>query len=671
MLLSVIIPYRATSELPYIADRIAEKCHFKSDNVIEFIFVDSGSTYRAEELAEKIKQNNIYVRLNTENEIFSPGMTRNAGVKAASGDVLTFMDADYDCDDAMFSDIVNMIKAKRVDKNKNEFFIIPCLFLTEKGTRKLEAFDKAERRSLAMNDLVYGKNKYVQFLGIVSSTIVVNRAKFLSLGGNRKEMFGHGFEDFESLYRLISSSGKVEGLPEKLCNFNPSWQITKYEGHRAYLSLMAREALAQGIFMVHNWHDKMPREFKETTNINFSKFTKYITDFEKNINLPLPLSGLEAKKKVMLILSGGKFALEWYRDILVFLGEPYLINEGVFLTKGAFDSKKLMEALEYHKIDIVLMVNPYRTETYRNIYDFLRSNNIKFLCMERGALPDSWILSDGFNTDSSIFTQDKWDIFLSESQIKETKNYIRNVLKGANFLEKQGTKFGGAALKNNLGLTTEKILFIPLQNREDTTIRYFAGNAINVDQFINSLAELATLIEHLGWKIVCKKHPQDNKYELPPNLICAPDDANIIDLLEMADAIALINSGVGVYAMMMEKPCFVFGKAFYQQDGLNILVKSIYDVQNIIKTSLPIVDKDKMLRFINYLINKVYSFGHAATHVKNAKNGTTMTCTDKIDFYQLNFDGKHLQFDKNRPAPLNKNGMAFDQFRYDLIKNAN
>lgn len=671
MLLSVIIPYRATADLPHIAERIAEKSHLKSNEEMEFIFVDSGSTYRAEELRQKIEQNNIYVKLDTEGKIFSPGQTRNAGIRVASGDVLTFMDADYDWEDEMFGEIIKLIKAKRIDRNKNEFFIIPCIFLTENGTAELKDLPKDERRSLVMNDLVYGKNKYVQFLGIVSSSIVVNRAKYLSLGGNREEMFGHGFEDFESLYRLISSSGKVEGLPDNLCDFNSSWQGTKYEGHRAYLSLMARETLAQGIFMLHNWHKKMPKEFKETTNINFEKFTKYITDFEKNINMPMPLIPKNAQANVLLILSDGYYSLEWYRDLLPYIGKPFLLPDCSFLSDGVFDSNKFKETCEYNKIDMVLMTNPYRNNSTRDIYNYIRQNNFKYFCMERGALPDSWIFSDGFNTDSTSFSEEKWNHPLTEDEKNRTEQYIRDVLRGANFLEKQGVRQGSNALKTDLGLRTEKILFVPLQNREDTTIRYFAGNAISVERFLDNLSKLAALIEHLGWKIVCKKHPLDNDYKLPDNLVTAPNDANIMDLLEMAHAVALINSGVGVYAMMMEKPCFVFGEAFYQQEGLNCRAESGQEIVTHIKRALPVVDKDKMLRFIHYLINDIYSFGHATTHTRVNKNGTTMTCTDRIDFYQINFDGRRIEFDSVKPEPLKKHGMAFDQFRYDLNHSLN
>ena len=669
MLLSVIIPYRSTDTLPYIAERIAEKSHFKSTNEIEFIFVDAGSSYRAEELKQKIRQNNNkYIRIENENEIFSPGMTRNMGIREAQGDVLTFMDADYDCEDAMFEQIMEMIRAKKIDTNKNEFFIIPCLFLTENGTRKLAKYSKEERRSLAMNDLVYGKNKLVHFLGIVSSSIVVNRAKFLALGGNRREMFGHGFEDFESLYRVISSSGKVKDIPEKMSEFNPSWQGTKYEGHRAYLSLMAREALAQGIFMIHNWHGKMPADYKGTSSINFDKFTRFISDFEKNENMPLPMCGIEGKHRVLFVHSGSKYSMVWHRDLMPYIGEPYFITEDAISSNGNFDAEKFQEVFDYNNTDIVLMFNPYKNVVTRELYRYLRHNRINFLCMERGALPDSWFLDNGFNTDSDSYKENKWNFFLSKAEIAKTEKYIRETLKGANFLEKQGPRIGGNALKNILGLTSEKILFVPLQNSEDTTIKYFAGNAGNVAKFIFALSELADHIKHLGWKIVCKKHPLDNNYDLPDNLICAPNDSNILDLLEMADSVALINSGVGIYAMMMEKPCFIFGKSFYQQEGLNYQAESIYDVLHHIKGGLPRVDREKMIRFIHHLISNVYSFGHASTHTKNAQNGTTMTCTDKIDFYRINIGNLHLEFDKQRPEPMKQTGMAFDQFRHYLSK---
>lgn len=57
--------------------------------------------------------------------------------------------------------------------------------------------------------------------------------------------------------------------------------------------------------------------------------------------------------------------------------------------------------------------------------------------------------------------------------------------------------------------------------------------------------------------------------------------------MQMSEACVLINSGVGLYTLMMQKPCIICGEAFYNFKGLNIKVndkeelkKSIINVFN-------------------------------------------------------------------------------------------
>ncbi|RAZ45650.1 capsular polysaccharide export protein, LipB/KpsS family [Campylobacter hyointestinalis] len=52
------------------------------------------------------------------------------------------------------------------------------------------------------------------------------------------------------------------------------------------------------------------------------------------------------------------------------------------------------------------------------------------------------------------------------------------------------------------------------------------------------------------------------------------DNANLIDLLELCDAVLTLNSGVGLYAILVKKSCIVCANAFYRFDNLNLQAKS-------------------------------------------------------------------------------------------------
>lgn len=51
------------------------------------------------------------------------------------------------------------------------------------------------------------------------------------------------------------------------------------------------------------------------------------------------------------------------------------------------------------------------------------------------------------------------------------------------------------------------------------------------------------------------------------------DDTNLLDLFELCDIALTLNSGVGVYAILANKPCMLCANAFYHFEGLNLQAK--------------------------------------------------------------------------------------------------
>ena len=102
-------------------------------------------------------------------------------------------------------------------------------------------------------------------------------------------------------------------------------------------------------------------------------------------------------------------------------------------------------------------------------------------------------------------------------------------------------------------------------------------------------------------------------------------------MLQLCDAVALINSGVGVTAMMYQKPVYYFGDAFYGHAGLNQSVASAVELSDYLKSNAFAVDTQKMQRFISYLTEDFYSFGTFHTELVAYKDAY-MTATRSIDF---------------------------------------
>ena len=247
----------------------------------------------------------------------------------------------------------------------------------------------------------------------------------------------------------------------------------------------------------------------------------------------------------------------------------------------------------------------------------VQKNCFPFYCYDRGALPDSWFFDPhGFNVDSISYDTQFWDKPLDESSLQKVQDYIQHCITGAPTLEKQDGRIGADALAQKLQLGGKKVLFVPMQRPSDTVIKHMAGNIRSFSKFVDVIDKLAANLKSKGWVVLCKKHPLETEVPILKHAQYVPQDTNFLDLLELADRVALINSGVGVYTMMMQKPCYIFGDAFYAIPEVNQSIKyldfeSDSDIEQVAQQILAgfEVNTEKMYRFVHYLTQTFYSFG--------------------------------------------------------------
>jgi glycosyltransferase involved in cell wall biosynthesis len=89
--LSVIVPMRDVA--PYIEDLLVSLTRNASED-FEFIFVDDGSVDLTAELLEKYRKRLPGFTVIRQDRSYGPSVSRNTGMKAASGRYLTFLDGD-------------------------------------------------------------------------------------------------------------------------------------------------------------------------------------------------------------------------------------------------------------------------------------------------------------------------------------------------------------------------------------------------------------------------------------------------------------------------------------------------------------------------------------------------------------------------------------------------
>lgn len=676
--LSVIVPFRDEGIAPWFLTRIGELCcSFPKTDQIEFIVVDSGSVSHASSTCRDIcRRSGVrYLYHDSVGDVFSAGDARDFGAKHATGRALTFVDLDLRVAPDFWPRLLTFMQVFGISDYKKRFFAVPALYLTEEGTLEFLAADEPTRFQDFYLRWMHGDTQSIIQMAPCSSMGVIDRLHYLSIGGHNPVFRGHGFEDFELYHRLVEEEGRMP-KPDSYLKETRSWETATYNGFRARLALLGRPAMLSNLFVVHLWHPR-PRalSFYDADKMKTVRriWPDIFTDFEKSRNHPEALVCATQKDKKVLVLGQKNTNISrCLRDAIPLLGNPIYMSEKIFLDSGnTINLEAFKTFIQYQHIELIVFNGPYGNLNRLEIYNWCRKENFPYLTFERGALPDSWFFDkNGFNADSNSYARHFWDHPLKTEQASKVSEYIHRTLKADPALEKQGERIGARALAERLGVGGRKVLFIPLQRPSDTVTTYFAGSAQNCTFFLETLEETARLLKQMGWLVLCKRHPLEIGSPDLNNIEYVPHDTHFLDLLELSDSVALINSGVGVYAMMMGKPCYIFGKAFYAIDGVNMTVDSMCPTavcDQIIQGHK--VNPDTVLRFIHYLTEEFYSFGTPHTISGKEEDGSRRTRTTAIDFYDLKIPNKErLLYKKETWPKLSKSAPIFERYKLDIVQ---
>ncbi|MCW1359938.1 galactosyltransferase-related protein [Campylobacter sp. CCS1377] len=675
--LSIIIPFGTSKERPYIKERVINKANeYKSDDLVEYIFVEGFSSLEHPELKNLIEsKGHRYFKDETQISNFSQGQCRNLGIINAKSDVVMPLDVDYVISEKNLENILELINIKEIDKNPNAFLVLPCVFLNEFGTEIYLNQNFYNKDIFFQNDLISGKREFIKFFMKGSSSIILNRFKFLELGGYDKDFKGWGSEDFDFLTRLLRNCAEFEALPNNLSYFAKNWDFDEFKGFRAWFSLAAQEAMLHGVYLYHLWHiEPNQNGYFNNRDSNHQKFYQRLKTYKNIFDGPDALVENEFKdKNLITFFSQNSNMHNSLRAIMPYLNKMFHVKEYYFFDEnGVFNAQNFLEYLNKYNITHILFGNSHADEKRLEIFKFAREKNLPFIVYDRGALPDSWFFDDkGFNYDSSSYDEKNWNKALNEEQIAKTLAYIEEVLKGDKFLEEQGASKGSDELRRKLGLRHKKIFFVPLQVKGDSVLKNFTYEPFLYENFLDILNELATKLFLENIVFVVKKHPLSLSVDKKAynNLVFAPDNTNLNDLLELCDAVLTLNSGVGVYAILAKKPCIVCANAFYQFENLNLQAKNEKELlEHILSISQGKFnfDEEKALRFIHYLRYEFYSFGKSY-YKKSEENGRIYTRVFRIEFYSLVLFGrKLLDFNSVKKQNYKLNSLVYKPYIYEI-----
>lgn len=625
--LTVIIPVRITNGRRDILDRIS---FFETDSElppnVDFMVVDDGSTdddYRllCERESTRVKVISTGAKYYQD---FSLARARNFAAQRAKGDFVMFMDADLVPYPGFYRDIFIEMHALQMRTHVNRFLMVPVIYLTEAGYSLMQSLPKLYWRTHFINAKNSDDSNLIEKHSSGTSVIVVDRHYYMSRGGQDEDFQGWGFEDYEFTNRLIRRS-RMFPLPANWLSIAGNFMtISSYEGWKACYRLHGDWLAAKGIYLFHAPHP-IERHYHSRKAQNEQFLRSKMAADAQSPSEPEPLPDLHAGTS--LLFRRNPFC--WDREFAPFLGNPLLVNESDFVSASQFG-----DFVRDSNISRVVFANPYANEALLNFYRWCRENKFPYVVCERGALPDS-IYHDkrGFLSDSESYQPTTWDHPLTKEQRDRTLSYIADIRHGSHMLEQQSDRVDLATLKQRLGIKHgQKVLLVPFQQPNDTVIKYFSGPIGSYEAFRQQIIRLTV---DLGeeWKVIYKKHPAEVDFRPIPGATSAHDE-NIYDLLELASAVAVINSGVGIYAMMFGKPLLVFGDAWYAHDGTCFQVNTEDDACEIIKADLTL-DYEKVLRFIHYLRFQFYSFGKMNSRRVQMPDGSPITATTSISYYEL------------------------------------
>lgn len=677
-ILSIIIPYGLSIEREFIAKRVEYKAkNLKSDERVQYLFVEGFSSTPLQdslELKDLIEsQGHFYLKDTKQQErgAFSLGACRNYGARFVQTPTMMVLDVDCVLLDSTLDKILKLIQTKGIAENPASFLVLPCAFLNELGTQKFISGELREEE--IQSSVVWNDKKTLDFLTPASSSIVLNTYTFLELGGY-EDFVGFGYEDFDFFSRLLRHCATFEIMPKELKYFARNWKLNDFRGFRAWYALVGLEVMFYGISLIHLYHERPNQNGYLSANAINNNKKLFLSNLNRKSSLD-PLICAKAREKVCILHSEKSFTFRALQKPCVFLGEPIAAEERMFFDEGEFNAQRFLDFKQKYNITCYLTFNPYAREQIAQIYQFMRENEIPFYVFERGAFPNAWFFDNsGFLADSHNYDENLWNYEIASKQKESTKLYVEELLNSNKFLESKNEPIGEEELKRLLGIRHKRVIFVPLQVESDTAILYFSPY-FSFDGFLSVLDTLAQDYFKQNVVFVCKKHPlgADLDKSLYKNLIFAPDDCSFLTLLNLSEMCVLLNSGVGMYAMIAKKPAILCARAFYAFEGLNLSAHSQAELKGQIDEVLQSgfeVQEDKMLRFIRYLKEEFYSYCESKNYLIARADKTTFRRTSEFYFYQMILGGqKFLQGKRFERQNYTLDSLCYMPFAYEINRN--
>ncbi|MFO7782814.1 MAG: galactosyltransferase-related protein [Spirochaetia bacterium] len=607
---SLIFAVRLHDDNPWVEERLAMLSQYY-DDLPPVVVVDFGSTMpHAKTIESRCEEQGFKYVFLPDHNTFSLSIARNSGFINTDTQLCLFIDIDFFFTPDGFGQLQRMVETFELRDRIDCILNFPAYHLSEKTTGKLVAANDRKRflERLAFDAIYAEFGEPLEFAAPYSNVFLIHR-KFFDLSGGYDERFrGHGSEDFEFLTRaaLVAGFHKIPARLEQN-TYGPTraefFAPKPYAGHRRLLEAISLPTELSGMKVYHLWHPT-PRTdgwLKENDwkreRLN-EAFAGYLSNYGRlpDIDyLPRPRRALcicrhKDHRGYFIPLRLQGYSLETVRD-----ENPEIIS----------DLKDKILCGEY---DLLAVFNPYMKShaPFLPLFEAARSSGVETAVVERGALPRTIYYAQDVSYCCDSFSEAAFqNETYSREELDEAATYIAELRRGASTLEANASYEATAQRRSSAG---RRIVFVPLQLSDDMAVTMFLREAQDYTSFEAGLDAAAS--RHPDVDFIVKAHPLSKASPafMASNISLADGDDNIHRLIDEADCVVCYNSGVGLLALLHEKPCVCVGNAFYLYGNLG---KRAPNVEAAVRTALedtPAPARADVIRLCAWFIHRKYSF---------------------------------------------------------------
>ncbi|AJD42383.1 glycosyltransferase [Rhizobium sp. SEMIA 4085] len=633
-LITAIIPVRLSKDKLYDEPERILRIIATLPESYEVLIVDYGTPdERKAELADVAARTNArLIRVETGREPFSIGHARDIGTQHATTPLVIYHDIDFLLSPQGYNRVIAEARLRGMFDNAYAFFALPGAYLTEDFTQRylsLHESGDGEFADMQVHDGIMRNDKAVyEHHTFAISAIVANRLHLLAVGGHDRSFTGHGAEDFELMHRLTSYFNRGPRTREYYKNTKNN-SILNYEGFRAYYALYGIDVFQRGTVISHLWHPRRKDVGYVGTN-NQMRVSKAMHDYDRGATVIQPLEDLTSNEYTLVLVKPRTSPALSLRHAFPAFGRYSCIPEENFANADA-----LVDFVSHEGFTRVFFLNPYGNEHRLSLYRALKDASIRYIAYDRGAYNNSWFFDTrGFLGESESYSRQYWDTPLSDDDRERTLEWIDRLRLNEETLEKNGASVGADHLRQSLQLGDRKVIFVALQRPSDTATIYFSGQCESAAGFNSWVAAMASAVDSRRYVVVAKKHPLETERPEIENIIFAPDDAHIRDLIDLSDKVVVINSGTGLIAATLGKPVICCGRAFYDHEGFTHTATSCGHLIQLAQQELS-SDAETRLRFVKYLVNDFYSFGATEYIEKTKADGSLRRLSRRTVFSEI------------------------------------